>query len=73
MPLCTSDFDVNGAGPMPTVIEELQDAKALGAAWVRLEIPWPVIETSRGVFDWSRADAIFAASQTIGEPILSRF
>jgi hypothetical protein len=70
MPLCTSDFNVNGQGPMATVTRELQAAKAVGASMVRLEIPWPVIETSRGVFDWSRADAIFAASKSMGEPIL---
>ena len=70
MPLCTSDFNVNGQGPMATVTRELQAAKNVGASMVRLEIPWPLIETSRGVFDWSRADAIFAASESVGEPIL---
>jgi aryl-phospho-beta-D-glucosidase BglC (GH1 family) len=65
-PLCTSDF----SNPVATATEELQEAKSLGAAWVRLEIPWPVIETSRGVFDWSRADALFAAARSVGEPIL---
>jgi aryl-phospho-beta-D-glucosidase BglC (GH1 family) len=65
-PLCTTDF----SNPVVTATRELQEAKELGASWVRLEIPWPVIETSRGVFDWTRADALFAAAQSVGEPIL---
>ncbi|HEX6513658.1 MAG TPA: cellulase family glycosylhydrolase [Chloroflexota bacterium] len=70
MPNCTSDFNVNGQGPMATVTQELQAAKAVGSSWVRLEIPWPVIEPASGVFDWSRMDAIMQASQATGEQIL---
>jgi len=68
-PNCTSDF----ANPVATATNEMQQAKALGAQNIRLEIPWPVIETSSGVYDWSRADAIFQAASQVGitiEPIL---
>jgi hypothetical protein len=70
MPNCTSDFDVNGQGPLPTIQHEISEAKALGANQIRLEIPWPVVETSRGVFDWTRADAIFSAASSAGITIL---
>ena len=68
-PNCTSDF----ADPVATATSEMQQAKALGAQNIRLEIPWPLIETSPGVYDWSRADAIFQAASQVGitiEPIL---
>jgi hypothetical protein len=68
-PNCTSDF----ADPVATATSEMQQAKALGAQNIRLEIPWPLIETSSGVYDWSRADAIFRAASQVGvtiEPIL---
>jgi hypothetical protein len=45
----------------------------LGAANVRLEFPWYLLEPQRGTFDWSRADTIFAAAATHGvqiQPIL---
>lgn len=70
MPNCTSDFNANGQGPMPTVTYELQSAKTLGAVWVRVEVPWPLIEPAAGVWDWSRMDAIMQASQSAGEPIM---
>ena len=34
---------------------------ALGQAR-RVELPWPLIEPQRGVFDWTRADAIVLAA-----------
>jgi hypothetical protein len=73
VPNCTGDFDVSGDGPIPTIEAELADAKALGAAEVRFEWPWPLLEPQSGVFDWSRADAIVAASRLIDEPILPVF
>jgi len=70
MPNCTSDFDVGGAGPISTIDEEIGDAETLGATMIRLEFPWPVIETSRGVYDWTRADAIMSAAAADHEVIL---
>lgn len=52
--------------PMVTINNELALAKRLGVANVRLEFPWAMIEPQRGVFDWSRADAIVGAAQTRG-------
>lgn len=66
VPNCTSDF----SNPVATAMVEMRDAKAAGAAWVRVEVPWPLIEPSSGVWDWSRMDALMQASQTAGEPIL---
>jgi len=36
----------------------LDRAKGLGATWVRFDIPWAATERMRGVYDWSRYDAI---------------
>ncbi|MGH3261032.1 MAG: cellulase family glycosylhydrolase, partial [Trebonia sp.] len=55
---------------MATATHELQESKTLGASWVRLGVPWPAIETARGTYDWTRADALWAASKAVGEPIL---
>lgn len=55
---------------MPTVDLELQNARILGASAVRVEFPWPLIETSRGTFDWSRADAIMQSSKAAGVPLI---
>ena len=69
-PSCTPDFNIAGHGPMPTVDLELQNARILGASAVRVEFPWPLIETSRGTFDWSRADAIMQSSKAAGVPLI---
>lgn len=65
-PNCTRDF----ANPVATITTELQDAKSLGAFSVRTGFPWPLLETSKGTFDWTRTDEIMAASRSVGEPIL---
>ena len=48
--------------PLATINAELSFAQQLGVAVVRVEFPWPLIEPQRGVFDWSRADAIVLAA-----------
>lgn len=65
-PDCTADF----ANPVATIIAELQDAKSLGAFAVRTGFPWPLIEASKGTFNWTRADQIMAAAKSVGEPVL---
>lgn len=51
------------ADPTTTMNHELSMAHQLGAANVRLEFPWFLIEPQNGVYDWSRADQIMAAAQ----------
>ena len=61
------------ANPMTTINSELALAKKLGVANVRVEFPWALIEPQRGVFDWSRADAIVGAAKSQGvqlQPVL---
>lgn len=70
MPDCTADFNVDGQGPLPTIRAELADARALGASDVQEGFPWPLIETARGTFDWTRSDAIMLAATQVGIPIL---
>lgn len=55
---------------MPTVELELENAKVLGASAVRVEFPWPLIEPSRGTFDWTRLDAIMQSSKATGVPLI---
>lgn len=66
--------DCNGnADPLTTITAELNLAKRLNVANVRLEFPWPFIEPQAGVYDWTRADAIVRAASSIGvqlEPVL---
>src|ERR1043166_39543 len=40
------------------VDRELKLVAKLSVRLLRVEFPWPLIEPSRGVFDWSRADYI---------------
>lgn len=47
---------------MAAIDGELSLAADIGVANVRIEFPWPLIETSAGTFDWARADAIVAAA-----------
>ncbi len=59
--------------PTVTINAELSLAHALRVANVRAEFPWPLIEPSRGVFDWTRSDAIVAAAAAHGvvlQPVL---
>jgi hypothetical protein len=61
------------ADPSVTINRELTLIHGLGAANVRLEFPWYLLEPQRGSFDWTRADMIFAAAATHGvqiQPIL---
>ena len=51
---------------MVTINSELSLAHALNVSDVRIEFPWPLIEPQRGVFDWTRTDAIVAASRSHG-------
>jgi hypothetical protein len=67
-PNCTQN-----ANPMTSVNTELGLASKLGVANVRVEFPWALIEPQRGVFDWSRADAIVGAAKAHGvqlQPVL---
>ncbi len=65
LPNCSNDF----SNPVATINRELQAAKSVGAQNVRLEVPWPVIETAPGVYDWTRADTIFQAANAAGVTI----
>ena len=46
--------------------QELSLARQVGAANVRLEFPWFLIEPQNGVYDWSRSDQIMAAAKAAG-------
>lgn len=61
---CVAPNCYQNPNPMVTINNELTLASRLGVADVRLEFPWALIEPQRGVFDWSRADAIVAAAKS---------
>ena len=70
---CVAPNCYQNANPMTTVDAELAAAHALNVADVRLEFPWPLIEPTRGGFDWTRADAIVSAARSHGvvlQPVL---
>ncbi|HZU14540.1 MAG TPA: glycosyl hydrolase [Chloroflexota bacterium] len=61
------------AGILSMIDREMQLAAGLGVATVRVEFNWPLIETSNGVFNWSRADYIVNEANKYGvqlQPIL---
>jgi hypothetical protein len=59
---CAPPNCYQNADPAATINAELSLAQQLGVTIVRVEFPWPLIEPQRGVFDWSRADAIVLAA-----------
>lgn len=59
--------------PLGRINTELSLAHQLNVANVRLEIPWFLVEPSRGGYSWSRADYIFQSAAAYGvtiQPIL---
>jgi len=68
-PNCTQNPD-----PTVTINAELALANSLGVGNLRLEFPWTFIEpTTKGTYDWSRADTIVSAAQSHGvqlQPII---
>ncbi len=61
------------ADPTISMTHELTLARQVGAADVRLEFPWFLLEPQNGVYDWSRSDQIMAAAQAAGitiQPVL---
>lgn len=45
--------------PLPWLARMFRQARASGAAWVRFEVPWSLVEADRrGVQDWTRADLL---------------
>jgi Laminin G domain len=46
------------SNPLTMIDKEMQLMANLGVGVVRVEFPWPLIETSNGTYDWTRADYI---------------
>lgn len=57
------------ADPTASMTRELSMAHQVGAADLRLEFPWFLIEPQNGVYDWSRSDQIMTAAQAAGVTI----
>jgi hypothetical protein len=61
------------ADPTASMNQEISLAHQVGAANLRLEFPWFMIEPQNGVYDWSRSDQIMAAAKAAGvtiQPVL---
>jgi hypothetical protein len=59
--------------PLARIDSEMSLAHQLNVSNVRIEIPWFLVETSRGGYDWTRADYIFNSASAHGvliNPIL---
>jgi len=64
-------YQVQGITVM--IDQEMKLAASLGIATIRVEFDWPLIETSRGVYNWSRADYIVREAVKYGlqlQPVL---
>lgn len=46
-------------------------AKAMGAQWTRIELPWLKIEPSQGAFDWQVYDAAMQRAKQLGVRVLA--
>jgi len=49
---------------------ELDGIAATGARWLRVDVPWSVIEEKRGRYAWDRVDEVIAAARDRGLKIL---
>jgi polysaccharide biosynthesis protein PslG len=49
---------------------ELDGYAELGARWLRFDFNWSAIERERGVYDWSRHDAVIEAARARGVNVL---
>jgi hypothetical protein len=49
---------------------ELDGHAEVGAGWIRFDFNWSGMEPTRGVYDWSRHDAVVAAARARGLRIL---
>jgi hypothetical protein len=70
---CPSASSCTTSDPLGRINTETGLAQQLHVANVRLEIPWFLVEPSRGGYDWSRADYIFNSASAHGiviQPIL---
>jgi hypothetical protein len=52
------------------VTDEMTVAAASGAKMVRVDLYWDLVEQSKGVYDWSKADARFDAADAAGLRVL---
>jgi len=52
------------------VSADFPQAKAMGAQWSRIELPWLKIEPSRGAFDWHVYDAPMRRAKQLGVRVL---
>jgi Cellulase (glycosyl hydrolase family 5) len=50
---------------------ELKRLRSSGAGWIREDFLWDQIQPSRGVFNWSRTDALMAAAARTGTNVLA--
>ncbi|HUY53816.1 MAG TPA: hypothetical protein VMV23_01500, partial [Candidatus Nanopelagicaceae bacterium] len=70
---CPTAATCTTTNPTGRIDTEMALAASLHVANVRLEIPWFLVEPQRGVYDWSRADFIFASALSHGltiQPVL---
>ena len=49
---------------------DLDDMVATGAKWVRIDFPWSMTETAKGVFAWSRLDRAVNAATSRGLQVI---
>jgi hypothetical protein len=48
----------------------MQRVRGAGVGWVREELPWRLVEASRGSFDWTYTDALFQSASEAGLKVL---
>lgn len=62
-----SPYGINYHAPSDsTLTTTIDEARALGLGWIRVDFDWLHIEVNRGAFSWGRHDAIVAAAEARG-------
>ncbi|GAA1460008.1 cellulase family glycosylhydrolase [Williamsia maris] len=50
--------------------QSFSETRTLGASWVRIDIPWSLVEATRGTLAWSRVDRLVNAARARGLNVL---
>lgn len=60
---------------LPPGVDRIEDVREAGATWVRYAgasgLVWDLIETGKGVYDWSKTDQLYGESHRNGLHVLS--
>ncbi len=51
--------------------DDLDRMRSIGVTWIRIDVPWSVVEAEQGSFDWSSTDRLIDAARSRGFAVLA--